>query len=335
MIQRYDLAEGLNICRILNGMWQVSGSHGYIDPQKAVDEMIQYHELGLTTWDLADIYGPAEIFIGKFRDKLESLKGKESLVNSQALTKFVPNPGPMSKSIVEYYVDKSLERMNTDSLDLIQFHWWDYNDPSYIDGLVHLSNLKEKGKVKHVGLTNFDTERLETISEQGIKIVSNQVQYSILDSRPEKVMVPFCQKNKIAILSYGTLLGGFLSEKYLGANEPLKGSLDTASLQKYYNMIIRWGGWELFQELLQVLSLISKKHQCSIANVATSYILEKPAIAGVIIGARLGISEHRDDNLRAFDVNLDSEDHSMIKSVTQKSQDLFEIIGDCGSEYRG
>ena len=100
-------------------------------------------------------------------------------------------------------------------------------------------------------------------------------------------------------------------------------------------MIIRWGGWELFQELLQVLSLISKKHQCSIANVATSYILEKPAIAGVIIGARLGISEHRDDNLRAFDVNLDSEDHSMIKSVTQKSQDLFEIIGDCGSEYRG
>jgi len=147
MIQRYDLAEGLNICRILNGMWQVSGSHGYIDPQKAVDEMIQYHELGLTTWDLADIYGPAEIFIGKFHDKLISLKGEEELVNSQALTKFVPNPGPMSKSIVEYYVDKSLEKMKIDCLDLIQFHWWDYNDPNYVDALIHLSNLKEKGKM--------------------------------------------------------------------------------------------------------------------------------------------------------------------------------------------
>ena len=56
MIQRYDLAEGLNVCRILNGMWQVSGSHGYIDPQKAIDEMIKYHEMGLTSWDLADIY---------------------------------------------------------------------------------------------------------------------------------------------------------------------------------------------------------------------------------------------------------------------------------------
>ena len=100
-------------------------------------------------------------------------------------------------------------------------------------------------------------------------------------------------------------------------------------------MIIRWGGWELFQELLHILSQISKKHQCSIANVATSYILDKPTVAGVIIGARLGISEHREDNLRVLEVNLDSEDHSLIKSVTDKSEDLFEMIGDCGSEYRG
>jgi aryl-alcohol dehydrogenase-like predicted oxidoreductase len=99
-------------------------------------------------------------------------------------------------------------------------------------------------------------------------------------------------------------------------------------------MIIRWGGWELFQELLQTLLEISKKHDCSIANVATSFILQKPAVAGVIIGARLGISEHREDNSRVFDVRLDSEDNSMITSVTQKSKDLFEIIGDCGDEYR-
>ena len=335
MIQRFDLADGLNICRILNGMWQVSGSHGYIEPQKAIDEMIQYHDSGLTTWDLADIYGPAEIFIGKFRNKLEELKGKETLNDSRALTKFVPNPGPMTKSIVEYYVDMSLEKMNTDLLDLIQFHWWDYNNPNYIDALIHLSNLKDQGKIRHIGLTNFDTERLEIIKEQGITIVSNQVQYSILDSRPEKIMVPFCKKNNIRILSYGTLLGGFLSEKYLGANEPFKGQLDTASLQKYYNMILRWGDWQLFQELLEVLSKISKKHSCSIANVATSYILSKPLVAGVIIGVRLGISEHRDNTLLSFDISLDSEDYSMITSVTNKSEDLFEKIGDCGSEYRG
>ena len=328
-----ELADDLSICRVLNGMWQVSGAHGYIDPQQAIDEMIEYHNSGFTTWDLADIYGPAESFIGKFRKTLEKIQGKDQLKNSQALTKFVPNPGPMTKSIVEYYIEKSLEKMNTDCLDLIQFHWWDYNNPSYIDALVHLSNIRDKGKIKHIGLTNFDTERLQIIKDQGLQIISNQVQYSILDQRPEKLMVPFCQKNGIHLLSYGTLLGGFISEKYLNSPEPLGGDLTTASLKKYYNMINAWGGWELFQELLKVLLQISQKHGCSIANVATSFILEKPKVAGVIIGARLGISEHRDDNSKVFGLRLDSEDELLIKSVTQKSNNLFETIGDCGSEY--
>ena len=334
MIEKKQIADDLSICRILNGMWQVSGTHGYIDPQKAIEQMVEYHNSGFTTWDLADIYGPAESFVGKFRKTLEKIKGKEELKNSQAFTKFVPNPGPMSKSIVEYYIDQSLEKMNTDCLDLIQFHWWDYNNPSYIDALVHLSAIRDSGKIKHIGLTNFDTERMQIMKDQGLQIISNQVQYSILDQRSEKLMAPFCQKNGIHLLSYGTLLGGFISENYLDSPEPLRGNLTTASLQKYYNMINAWGGWELFQELLQVLSQISQKHNCSIANVATAFILEKPQVAGVIIGARLGITEHREDNSRVFDVRLDSEDQSMISSVTEKSKDIFESIGDCGSEYR-
>ncbi|MDH3825634.1 MAG: aldo/keto reductase, partial [Nitrosopumilus sp.] len=171
MEKKKELASDLSICRILNGMWQVSGAHGYIDPKKAIEEMLEYHKSGFTTWDLADIYGPAESFVGKFRESLEKLKGKAELNNSQALTKFVPNAGPMSKSTVEFYINKSLEKMNTNCLDLIQFHWWDYNDPSYIDALVHLSNLRDNGKIKHIGLTNFDTERLEIIKENGIKII--------------------------------------------------------------------------------------------------------------------------------------------------------------------
>ncbi len=334
MMEFQELGNGLSICRVLNGMWQVSGTHGLIDPKKAIDEMVAYHNSGFTTWDLADIYGPAESFVGQFRGALEKLQGKEELKNSQALTKFVPNPGPMSKSIVEHYIDRSLEKMNTDCIDLIQFHWWDYNNPSYIDVLFHLSSLQDNGKIKHLGLTNFDTERLQIIKEQGIEIVSNQVQYSILDKRPEKIMTAFCKENNIQLLSYGTLLGGFISEKYLGSPEPLRGDLSTASLQKYYNMINAWGDWGLFQELLEVLSQISQKHECSIANVATAYILEKPQVAGVIIGTRLGISEHRQDNSRVFDLHLDSEDKSKINIVCQKSKDLFESIGDCGSEYR-
>ena len=240
----------------------------------------------------------------------------------------------MTRSIVEHYIDVSIKRMNVKSIDVLQFHWWDYNDPNYIEALHHLSKLQDEGKIKHLGLTNFDTERIEIIVGQGFKLVSTQVQYSILDQRPEVKMVPFCQKNNIKLLTYGTLLGGFLSEKYIGRPEPVRSDLDTLSLQKYKNMIDAWGGWNLFQELLVILDDIAKKHNTMVANVATKFILDKPAVVGVIIGVRLGISEHRDDNANVFGLNLDDEDIAKIKSVVSKANDLFDKIGDCGSEYR-
>jgi len=329
-ISKITLADDLSICRILNGMWQVSGGHGQINQESAISEMLQYHKVGFTTWDMADIYGPAESYVGEFRKRLST----EELKKSQALTKFVPNPGPMTRSIVEYYVDQSLKKMNTDSIDLIQFHWWNYDNLSYLDALNHLSKIRDEGKIKHLGLTNFDTHRVKIMVDKGIKLISNQIQYSILDQRAEKLMVPFCQKHGISLLAYGTLLGGFFSEKYVDSPEPHRSDLTTASLQKYYNMINAWGGWALFQELLLVLSKISKKHHSSISNVSAKFILDKPAVAGIIIGTRLGISEHREDNLHVFDLELDSQDYALISSVTKKSNNLFETIGDCGDEYR-
>ena len=330
----YQLTSDLQICRILNGMWQVAGGHGQINAESAISEMFLYHDFGFTTWDMADIYGPAEEYLGEFRRRIEKQRGKDELEKIQALTKFVPNPGPMTRSIVEHYIDKSISRMNVKSIDMVQFHWWDYNDTSYLDALHHLSKLRDEGKIRHVGLTNFDTERIEIMVENGFKLASNQVQYSIIDQRPEAKMVPFCQKHDIKLLTYGTLLGGFLSENYLEKPEPTRSQLHTLSLQKYKNMIDSWGGWVLFQELLAVLDVIAKKHHVSIANVATKYVLDKPAVAGVIIGVRLGIAEHRSDNARVFSLNLDREDKEKIRSVTSRSQDLFSSIGDCGDEYR-
>ncbi|MFZ0183669.1 MAG: aldo/keto reductase [Nitrosotalea sp.] len=330
----YQLTSDLQICKILNGMWQVAGGHGKIDPESAISEMLSYHDSGFTTWDMADIYGPAEEYIGEFRRRIEKKKGKEELDKIQALTKFVPNPGPMTRSIVEHYIDKSIRRMNVKAIDLVQFHWWDYNDTNYLDALHHLFKLQDDKKIRHVGLTNFDTERIEIMVENGFKLVSNQVQYSIIDSRPEVRMAPFCQKHDIKLLAYGTLLGGFLSENYREKPEPTRSELYTSSLQKYKNMIDVWGGWTLFQELLAVLYHIAKKHHVSIANVAAKYVLDKPVVAGVIIGVRLGIAEHKSDNARVFSLNLDREDKEQIRSVTSRSNDLFSSIGDCGDEYR-
>ena len=325
-MEKIVLGNDLEICRILNGMWQVAGGHGQINSELAIQDMQKYQQMGFTTWDLADIYGPAESLIGNFSRKTEQ--------SFQAFTKFVPNPGPMNYDIVTQYIEESLKKMNTECIDLLQFHWWDYQDSNYLDVLQHLSNLQKEGKIKYLGLTNFDTKRIKIIIENGFKIITNQVQYSILDQRPEKIMIPFFIKHGIQILTYGTLLGGFFSEKYLNTDEPTRSELSTASLQKYKNMIDVWGGWELFQELLQILSSIAKKHNCSIANIVTKFILDKPQVAGVIIGARLGITDHIEDNSKIFDLKLDQNDISLISTITSKSNDLFDAIGDCGDEYR-
>src|SRR5918996_1210392 len=260
-LSSYKFGPDLEVCRILNGMWQVAGGHGYIDREKAVEDMIRYHDSGFTSWDLADIYGPAEDLIGDLRRRLLELRGKDELDRIQALTKWVPRPGKITPSAVSENIQKSLNRMNVSSIDLLQFHWWDYNNPYYMDALQYLTDLRDIGLIKNIGLTNFDTERLQV-------------------------------------------------------------------------MIDAWGGWKLFQELLSSLKAIAEKHKVSIANIATRYILDSPAVAGVIIGARLGIVDHRLSNEQTFKLMLDRSDLDAIDVVCKKSNNLFEIIGDCGDEYR-
>jgi aryl-alcohol dehydrogenase-like predicted oxidoreductase len=240
----------------------------------------------------------------------------------------------MTRRIVESNVDISLRRMGVERLDLLQFHWWDYRDDRYLEALTHLAELRDEGKIHRVALTNFDTQRLRDIDQHGIRVVSNQVQYSLIDRRPEVQMSEFCQEHRVWLLAYGTLCGGLLSEKYLGQPEPGRGQLNTASLGKYKQMVDAWGGWELFQELLRVLRSIANKHGVSIANVAVRYILDRSAVAGVIVGVRLGVSDNRTENARVFGFSLDEEDLERIGTVQARSRDLYRIIGDCGDEYR-
>src|ERR671924_360790 len=100
--EKMQFTPDLRICRILNGMWQVSGAHGPIPRREAIDNMFAYHDAGFTTWDLADHYGPAEDFIGEFRRQLAAARGVEVLANIQAFTKWVPRLEPMTRPIVEH-----------------------------------------------------------------------------------------------------------------------------------------------------------------------------------------------------------------------------------------
>jgi aryl-alcohol dehydrogenase-like predicted oxidoreductase len=329
-----DLIPDLRICRILTGMWQVSGAHGRIEPKAALDAMLAYHDAGYTTWDLADHYGPAEDFIGAFRERLASERGAAALASVRAFTKWVPRPGPMTREIVEAAVDRSLRRMRMERLDMLQFHWWDYRDRRYLDALRHLNDLRAEGKILALGLTNFDTTHLREILDAGVPITTNQIQFSLIDQRPLVAMTELCQHRGVGLLAYGAIAGGLLSERWMGQPEPELRRLETASQQKYKEMIDAWGGWALFQELLAALYRVGQTRKASVSAVAIAAILSQPAVAGVIAGARLGVSQHLADTTRALSVELDSGDRQRIEAVTSRGADLYVLIGDCGDEYR-
>ncbi|KAG4978583.1 hypothetical protein JHK86_038057 [Glycine max] len=352
--------DSLDICRVVNGMWQTSGGWGRADRDDAVDAMLKYVDAGLATFDMADILcnlaastcfiivfsflcssgfadGPAEDLYGIFINRVRRERPAELLQQVRGLTKWVPPPVKMTSSYVRDSINVSRKRMDVESLDMLQFHWWDYSNPGYLDALKHLTDLKEEGKIKTVALTNFDTERLQIILENEVPVVSNQVQHSLVDMRPQQRMAELCQHTGVKLITYGTVMGGLLSEKFLDTNIaiPFAGpAINTPSLQKYKRMVDAWGGWSLFQGLLRTLKQVASKHGVSIATVAVKYILDQPAVAGSMVGVRLGLAEHIQDTNAIFSLVLDEDDVNSIREATAKGKDLLKVIGDCGDEYR-
>ena len=320
------LGDTLEITRIVNGLWQVSGGHGSIDAQAAVQHMHSLRERGLTTFDMADHYGPAEELTGTLVSEL----GDESRV--QAFTKWCPEPGEMTEQVVRQAIDRSRTRLKSATIDLLQLHWWDYLDPRYIDAMAHLDTLRKEGLIANLGLTNFNTTHLRVLASQGTPIVSNQVHYSLLDTRAAGAMTDACREYGVKLLCYGTVAGGFFSERWLGVDEPSDDDLaDNWSRMKYMRFIRAAGGWAVFQDLLAALDTVARRHGVSIANVAVRWVLEQPMVAAVLVGTRLGLSDHSDDNARILAFPFDAADLATIESARSA---LRPIPGDCGDEYR-
>jgi len=132
-------------------------------------------------------------------------------------------------------------------------------------------------------------------------------------------------------LAFGTLAGGFLTDKWLDKDEPAQDQLSTWSEMKYKRFIDAAGGWDVYQNLLQVTKSIATKYGASIANIASRYALQNPAVAAIIVGARLGKSEHIKENKRILKLNLDADD---LSKIAEAQDHLTDIPGDCGDEYR-
>ena len=321
------LSSDLKISRIITGLWQMADIEREedIDPKAYAEKIIPYVEAGLTTFDMADHYGSSELIVGEYNIN-------NSTSDVQLLTKWVPKPGKVDKQSVSDAVQLALDRMKQTSIDLMQYHAWYYPDPSWLDALFYLTELKQEGLIKNIGVTNFDAAHLRVACASGIPIVSNQISHSLIDQRANSSkIIDVCNEYGIKLLAYGVVMGGFLTNKWLNKNEPKPENLKTWSEMKYKRFIDESGGWDAYQNLLNVVNQIAQNNDVSIANICSRYILENPLVAGIIIGARLGENNHIKDNLNILKTKISKEEINLIRDA---QKELNPIPGDCGDEYR-
>ena len=326
MIPRVSLSGDYEISRIIKGGWHLAGDHGAIDPDQARKDMATFVEAGITTFDCADIYTGVELLIGSFR-RAYPAHAKQVQVH----TKFVPDLSDLrslDRAQVEAIIDRSLTRLGQERLDLVQFHWWDFAVPRYVETALELDRLRRAGKIARIGVTNFDTPRLEELVDAGIPITAHQVQYSLVDDRPNHGMVAYCKSRNIALLCYGTVCGGFLSETWLG--KPAPSDSANRSLAKYRLIIEDFGGWSLFQELLGTLGRIAAAHGTDIASVATRAVLDRDQVAAAIVGAVN--TSHLRAHAEISRLRLHAGDLSSIASITGRREgpagDIYDLERD-------
>lgn len=320
------LAPDYTIPRLIKGGWQLAGGHGAVDPASAIADMTAFADAGITAFDCADIYTGVEELIGRFIRHWRAVRGSDA-PPIRVHTKCVPDLDllpRLTRTDIARVIDRSLQRLGVDRLDLVQLHWWDYDIPGFVDAALHLRDLQQAGKIHHLGATNFGTPELTALLDAGIPLVSHQVQLSVLDARALREMATLTQARGVGLLTYGALAGGFLHERWLGAPDPAS-PLENRSLVKYKLIIDDFGGWPLFQRLLHTLHQIAMAHATTIGAIALRYVLDQTPVAAAIVGARS--TAHLAPTIAAAMISLTPAERSLLGSV------LDQAAGPLGDVY--
>ena len=318
-VETTDLRPGYAISRVIKGGWQLAGDHGPVERTEAVRDMEAFLDAGITTFDCADIYVGVEEMIGDFISDVRTRRGASLANEVRVHTKLVPDLGLLENiqsEDVEAIIDRSLKRLKIDQLHLVQFFWWDLSLGNPQVGLESLKRCQEKGKVAHLGVTNWDVAETQPFLDAGFDVVSTQVQYSMLDRRPRNSLTDWALASRLQLLCYGTLAGGFLTERWLGKSDP-GFTFENRSLVKYRLIIDEFGPWDRFQQLLHTLKSIGDKHGVSLSTIATRWVLDQPQVAAAIVGARY--ASHLPKTLEVFDLTLDNEDRAVIQAILDKA----------------
>ena len=293
---------------LIRGCWQLSHGHGSewsreqafaaldaaarsafgTEPHHGLDAdtAIHAHSCRRLFLDCADIYTGVESLIGEWLTSRNH--GNQVAVH----TKFVPDLDMLARidrAHVRDIVHRSRDRLQRDTLDMVQLHWWDFAVRKWVQTAEWLAELQQDGVIRHIGVTNFDVSALRVLLDAGVPIASNQVQLSLLDRRPLSRLARFCDKHGVALLCYGTLAGGLLAGPIDTATRPNRGlahpeTTPSRSITKYSLIAKEVGGKPTLTRARQVLAEIATSHGATLADVAIAYALAQPAVAAAIVG---------------------------------------------------
>ncbi len=304
---------------LIVGCWQLDNRSWQAMTEEEIGRTIDtYLAMGISSFDTADIYGRSEQILGKV------LQGRDCTILTKAVFfGDIPNTNQIKSK-----VESSLRKLKKDSLDSLQIHW---HNPQldFASTLATFNELLEIGKIRQLGVTNFDTPMLEK-ALQYAPIKTNQVQYSLIDRRAENSLQSLCLDKDISILAYGPLAGGFLSQKFLGLKlPPIEG--EHARSFYYSSMVRAHGGWSPVQEMLLTMAQIANKYQVSISQLALNWVKNQPGVGAVISGFTQNRQQIK-SNIEAMEIKITPED---LQLLSEHSHALFKQEGDIYSYENG
>lgn len=283
--------------------------------QKAADDIVERSlSAGINFIDTADVYssGQSERLLGQALKNLD-VPRKDVVI----ATKFYgqmgdkPNDRGASRGHIMDSVEASLERLQTDHIDLYQIHATDTVTP--IDETLRaLDDLVSRGLVRYIGLSNWQAWRIAKalgISERRgfARFETVQAYYSIAGRDLEREIVPLMNEEKLGLMVWSPLAGGLLSGKY-GPGAPGNGEGRRAAFD--FPPVDKDKAWDI----VAVMREVAGKHEASVAEVALAYVLSKPFVTSVIIGAKR--LDQLEQNLKAVDLTLDAEDLERLDEIS-------------------
>lgn len=301
----------LNVSVIGLGTWVIGGKFwGPTSEVEAIAAIQKAIDCGINLIDTAPIYGDgrSEEIIGKaIKGRRQQLVIATKCGAREKGTDLIFDLTPKS---IRKEIEIALKRLDTDVIDLYQCHWPDPNTPIE-DTMQEMAKLKAEGKIRHIGVSNFDAALLRR-AQKVAQIASSQVQYSLLNREIESELLPFCLEQDIGILAYGPMGGGILSGKYKEKPKFEKGDARTFFYNFYEEPL-----WSKVQALLKELEQIAARRGKPVSQIALNWVRQQPGITSALAGARS--PQQAEANAAAGSWQLSSEDLANINNALSQT----------------